>query len=52
MRILVVEDEARLATLLRRGLIEEGHAVDLAASGEEALDWVEAGDHDVVVLDD
>ena len=51
MRILVVEDESRLATLLRRGLVEEGHAVDLAASGEEALDWVEAGDHDVVVLD-
>jgi hypothetical protein len=30
----------RLAALLRRGLTEEGHAVDLAGSGEEALDWV------------
>ena len=51
MRILVVEDEIRLADLLRRGLTEEGHAVDLAASGEEALDWVEAAPHDAVILD-
>ncbi|HEX5498162.1 MAG TPA: response regulator transcription factor [Thermomicrobiales bacterium] len=51
MRILVVEDEARLAALLRRGLIEEGHAVDLVGSGEEALDWVEVGEYDAVVLD-
>lgn len=51
MRILVVEDEIRLATLLRRGLGEEGHAVDLAATGEEALDWIETADHDIIVLD-
>ncbi|MDF3041964.1 MAG: response regulator with CheY-like receiver domain and winged-helix DNA-binding domain, partial [Thermomicrobiales bacterium] len=41
MRILVVEDEPRLASLLRRGLMEEAHAVDLAADGEEALAWVD-----------
>ena len=51
MRILVVEDEIRLATLLRRGLAEEGHAVDLAASGEEALAWIETASYDVIVLD-
>jgi len=51
MRILVVEDESRLADLLRRGLTEEGHAVDVAATGEEALDWVEAALHDAIVLD-
>lgn len=51
MRVLVVEDEARLAALLRKGLTEEGHAVDLAADGEEALNWVHAGEFDAIVLD-
>src|SRR6266508_2690063 len=51
MRVLVVEDETRLAALLRRGLDEEGHAVDLAASGEEALDWIDAAAFDAIVLD-
>jgi two-component system OmpR family response regulator len=51
VRILVVEDEARLATLLRRGLTEEGHAVDVAGSGEEAFDWIRVGDYDAIVLD-
>jgi two-component system OmpR family response regulator len=51
MRILVVEDEIRLATLLRRSLTEEGHAVDLAATGEEALDWAQAAQYDAIVLD-
>jgi len=51
VRILVVEDEARLAALLRRELTEEGHAVDLAGSGEEAFDWVDAAAYDAIVLD-
>jgi DNA-binding response OmpR family regulator len=51
MRILVVEDEERLAGLLRRGLSEAGHAVDVTGSGEEALDWVEAAPFDAIVLD-
>ncbi len=51
MRILIVEDEARLATLLRRRLAEDGHAVDLAASAEEALDWIDAAPYDAIVLD-
>ena len=53
MRILVVEDEARLADLLRRRLEEEGHAVDVAGSGEDALDWaaVAGSAYDAIVLD-
>jgi two-component system, OmpR family, response regulator len=51
MRILVVEDETRLAGLLKRGLSEAGHAVDLAESGEDALAWVDTADYDAIVLD-
>ena len=51
MRILVVEDEGRLAALLRRGLSEDGHAVDLAADGEEAIAWIDVVDYDAIVLD-
>ena len=39
MRVLVVEDETRMSRLLKRGLEEEGHAVDLAADGPEGL-WL------------
>jgi two-component system OmpR family response regulator len=39
VRVLVVEDEARMAGLLRRALREEGHAVDVAADGAEGL-WL------------
>ena len=51
MRILVVEDEPRLARLLRQTLVEDGHAVDLAADGEEALDWSTTCPHDAIILD-
>src|SRR5215212_2672680 len=51
MRLLVVEDEPRLATLLRRGLTEEGHAVDLSGTGEEALEWTDTATFDAIVLD-
>jgi two-component system, OmpR family, response regulator len=51
MRILVVEDEVRLADLIKRGLTHEGHAVDLAESGEDAIEWVEAANYDAIVLD-
>jgi DNA-binding response OmpR family regulator len=51
MRILVVEDETRLADLIKRGLTHEGHAVDLSETGEEALDWIEAANHDAIILD-
>ena len=51
MRILVVEDEPRLAGLLERSLEEEGHAVDVSGNGEEALDWVRVADYEAIVLD-
>jgi two-component system, OmpR family, response regulator len=51
MRILIVEDELKMASLLRRGLLEEGHAVDVARTGHEALVSARAVDYDAVVLD-
>jgi len=51
MRVLVVEDEVKMAALLRRGLGEQGLAVDVAASGEEALPLAGAGSYDAIVLD-
>ena len=49
--MLIVEDEAKLAALLRRGLTEEGHAADVAASGDDALWMARATPYDAVVLD-
>jgi two-component system OmpR family response regulator len=51
VRVLVVEDEPKLADLLRRGLRHEGMGVDLAGSGEEALVRAEATTYDLIVLD-
>ena len=51
MHILVVEDEQRLAFLLRRVLLEERHTVDLAHDGNGGLDLALSGTYDVVVLD-
>ncbi len=51
MHILVVEDEQRLAFLLRRVLLEERHTVDLAHDGNAGLDLALSGTYDVVVLD-
>jgi two-component system, OmpR family, response regulator len=51
MRVLVVEDEIKMAGLLRRGLAEEGLAVDVANSGEAALLRASATDYDAIVLD-
>ncbi|HVC87292.1 MAG TPA: response regulator transcription factor [Gaiellaceae bacterium] len=51
MRVLVVEDEAKLAALLARGLREEGHAADVAGRGEDAVWMAEAAQFDVIVLD-
>lgn len=51
MRILVVEDEVKMAALLRRGLSEEGLNVDVADEGERALQMAGAADYDAVVLD-
>src|SRR6266511_1840150 len=51
MRVLVVEDEARLALLLKRGLEEEGYAVDVTGDGAEALWLATEADYDAIVLD-
>lgn len=51
MRLLVVEDGARMAALLRRGLEEEGYAVDVAGDGEQGLWLATENDYDAVVLD-
>ena len=51
MRVLVVEDTARMGELIRRGLQEHGYAVDLAETGEDGL-WLAAENaYDAVVLD-
>jgi two-component system, OmpR family, response regulator len=51
MKLLVVEDEERMAQLLYRGLVEEGHGVDLAMTSESARARIAAVDYDVIVLD-
>src|SRR5260370_11786393 len=51
MRLLVVEDESKMARLLERGLREEGHAVDVTGRGEEALWMARAAPYDAIVLD-
>ncbi|HSV64710.1 MAG TPA: response regulator transcription factor [Mycobacteriales bacterium] len=51
MRLLVVEDEVRMAVLLRRGLSEEGYAVDVAADGPEGLWLAQEHEYDMIVLD-
>jgi len=51
MRVLLVEDERRLAQVVRRVLEEEGHVVDLAYDGEEGLAQALEGEYDVIVLD-
>ncbi len=51
MRVLVVEDSRRLAGIIKRGLLEEGYAVDNAYDGEEAEYMAETTPFDVVILD-
>jgi two-component system, OmpR family, response regulator len=51
MRVLVVEDEAKLARLLARGLTEEGHLADVAGRGEDAVSMAKGARYDAVVLD-
>jgi len=51
MRALVVEDEVKMAALIRRGLVEEGYAADVARTGEEALWMAGATPYDAIVLD-
>jgi two-component system OmpR family response regulator len=51
MNVLVVEDEVKMAALIRRGLSEEGLTVDVAESGEKAVGMARASTYGVIVLD-
>ena len=51
MRILVIEDERRLANVIKKGLIEDGFAVDLAYDGEDGQFMAESEPYDLIVLD-
>jgi len=51
MRVLVVEDEVKMAELIKRGLGESGFAVDTAGRGEDALWMAKATPYDAIVLD-
>ena len=51
MRALVVEDEVKMAALIRRGLVEEGYAADIARTGEDALWMARATPYDAILLD-
>jgi DNA-binding response OmpR family regulator len=51
MQILIVEDEDKIANFLRRGLMEESYAVDIAKDGEDALFKFDVNEYDFVVLD-
>ena len=51
MRLLLVEDDARIARFVARGLQEQSYAVDVVANGNDALYQVEINDYDLVILD-
>src|SRR5436305_14349867 len=51
VRVLLVEDEAKMAKVLRRGLEQEGYAVDSVADGEHAVGRGATEDYDAIVLD-
>src|SRR5437868_6413194 len=51
MRVLIVEDEVRMASLIRRGLVNEGLAADVTGNGEDALWMARAHEYDALVLD-
>jgi DNA-binding response OmpR family regulator len=51
MRVLIVEDQPNVSNYVKRALEEQGYAVDLARTGREALDWAEAVEFDLIVLD-
>ncbi len=51
MRILVIEDEAKVASFIKRALEEESYAVDLCADGAQGLDLALSGSYDLIVID-
>ncbi len=51
MRILIIEDEAKTAGYLKKGLSENGYAADIASKGNEGLDLIQTKDYAVIILD-
>src|SRR5215831_6961461 len=51
VKVLVVEDDARMRALVRKGLVENGHVVELASTGPEAVQVAAAAEFDAIVLD-
>jgi len=51
MKILVIEDEEKLANIIKRGLTEEGYCVDVAFDGEEGEDYAKYSSYDLIILD-
>ena len=51
MRILLVEDDSRIARFVNKGLSEEGYAVDIVANGEDALTYAGSAPYDLMILD-
>ena len=51
MRVLIVEDERKISAYVKRGLEEQGYAVDAAYTGKEALDFADAAPYDLILLD-
>jgi len=51
VRLLIVEDDRKISTYLKRGLEEQGYAVDAAFTGREALDFAESAPYDIIILD-
>ncbi|MCP5107724.1 MAG: response regulator transcription factor, partial [bacterium] len=51
MKILVVEDDKRIAGFIQKGLKEENHAVDVIHNGEDGQFWAEVNEYDLIILD-
>lgn len=51
MRLLLVEDDHRIASYVKRGLEEDGYAVDVAYDGSDGLDWAQSAPYDLFILD-
>jgi two-component system OmpR family response regulator len=51
MRVLVIEDEVRMASVIRRSLVKIGMAADVAARGEDAIWMAQSSEYDAIVLD-
>ncbi len=51
MRILVIEDEAKVASFLKKGLQQSGYEIDVAADGEEGYERIRSSNYDLILLD-